>query len=60
MRRLVKEGREPALLGHEEGVPAGWISIWPTAEYGRLLDERAGFRSAREAGPRLVVLRERG
>jgi ribosomal protein S18 acetylase RimI-like enzyme len=41
MRRLVKSGAEPGLLGYEEGRPVGWISIAPKAEYGHLSRSRS-------------------
>jgi GNAT superfamily N-acetyltransferase len=36
MRTLVKEGREPGLLAYEDGVPVGWVSVSPRADFGHL------------------------
>ena len=36
LRRLVDAGESPGLVGSVGGVPAGWISLGPRAEYPRL------------------------
>ncbi|NKI40518.1 GNAT family N-acetyltransferase [Streptomyces physcomitrii] len=36
LRALVDEGREPGLLVYREGLPAGWVSLAPREEFGRL------------------------
>lgn len=36
LRRLVDAGRVPGLLAYADGVPAGWVSVAPRGEFGRL------------------------
>ena len=36
MRTLVQSGKEPGLLAYVEGVPAGWVSVAPRAEFALL------------------------
>lgn len=36
MRRLVEEGRTPGLLAYRDGEPAGWVSLAPREEFGRI------------------------
>lgn len=37
LRDLVDDGRVPGLLGYRDGEPAGWVSVAPRAEFGRIL-----------------------
>ena len=49
MRGLVRRNRVPGLIGYVDGEPAGWVSVAPREEFGRLersrtlrrVDERA-------------------
>lgn len=41
MRAFVAAGREPGLLAYVEGEPAGWVSVAPRDEFGRLDRSRA-------------------
>ncbi|MGH2675450.1 MAG: GNAT family N-acetyltransferase [Actinomycetota bacterium] len=36
LRRLVRNGRPPGLLAYVDGEPAGWVSVAPREEFGRL------------------------
>ena len=40
MQALVREGREPGLLGYESGVPVGWVSVGRREEFGQLVRSR--------------------
>ena len=37
LMRLTDEGRTPGLIGYRDGVPIGWVSVAPRAEFGRVL-----------------------
>ena len=37
LETLVREGREPGLLGYRESQPVGWVSIAPREEFGALV-----------------------
>lgn len=37
IRNLCNDGRQPGLVGHLDGEPAGWVSIGPRTEFGRIL-----------------------
>ena len=37
MKRIVAEGRVPGLLAYVDGRPAGWCSLAPREEFGRIL-----------------------
>lgn len=39
-RTTVQSGKEPGLLAYVEGVPAGWVSVAPRAEFVRLARSR--------------------
>jgi GNAT superfamily N-acetyltransferase len=36
MKAIVEEGRVPGLLAYRDGEPAGWVSVAPRTEYGRV------------------------
>jgi GNAT superfamily N-acetyltransferase len=36
LRRLVDEGPTPGLLAYADGAPAGWVSVAPREEFGRI------------------------
>jgi GNAT superfamily N-acetyltransferase len=36
LRALVDAGRPPGLIGYRRGVPVGWVSLGPRAEFARL------------------------
>jgi GNAT superfamily N-acetyltransferase len=36
LKAIVDEGRVPGLLAYQDGAPAGWCSVAPRAEFGRL------------------------
>jgi len=37
LQRLTAEHREPGLIAYRDGRPAGWISVAPRPEYGRVI-----------------------
>src|SRR6185312_2296478 len=37
LKDMVDEGKVPGLVAYRDGVPAGWCSVAPREEYGRLL-----------------------
>lgn len=37
LRALTEEGRRPGLIGYRDGTPAGWVSVGPRPEFGRIL-----------------------
>lgn len=41
MKKIVAQGREPGLLAYVDGIPAGWVSVAPRAEFPRLESSRA-------------------
>lgn len=40
IRTLVQQGNEPGLIAYAEGVPAGWVTVAPRADYVRLKTSR--------------------
>ena len=36
LHAIVDDGRVPGLLGYRDGEPAGWVSVAPRGDYGRL------------------------
>jgi GNAT superfamily N-acetyltransferase len=40
MGSIVRRGDEPGLLAYDDGVPVGWVSVAPRAEYGHLMRSR--------------------
>ncbi len=41
MKNLIDQGTVPGLLAYLDGVPAGWVSVAPREEYGRLERSRS-------------------
>jgi ribosomal protein S18 acetylase RimI-like enzyme len=37
LHRITDEGRAAGLLGYEQGVPVGWVSLGPRRDFGRVL-----------------------
>ena len=40
MHKIVGSGAEPGLLAYRDGQPAGWISVAPRPQYGRIIRSR--------------------
>jgi GNAT superfamily N-acetyltransferase len=43
MRTIVQSGKEPGLIAYSDGIPVGWVSVAPRAEYYRLETNKAYY-----------------